>query len=95
VNSVQAASDSTSQGTGNYGNYPLYLFRRGGTSLPFNGRLYQLIVAGGTNLTFNQEDNNAYLEEDFDTILLENTDQVNQNQLEMLERFVNSKTKAY
>ena len=46
INSSQAASDSTTQGTGNYGNYPLYLFRRGGTSLPFNGRMYGLIVRG-------------------------------------------------
>jgi hypothetical protein len=33
-------------GTGNFGNYPLYIGRRGGTSLPFNGRLYSLIVRG-------------------------------------------------
>lgn len=32
--------------TGNFGNYPLYLFRRGGGSLPFNGRMYGLIVRG-------------------------------------------------
>jgi len=34
------------QGTGNYGNHPLYLFRRGGTSLPFNGNFYGLIIRG-------------------------------------------------
>lgn len=34
------------QGTGNYGNYPLYLFRRGGTSLPFNGWFYGLAITG-------------------------------------------------
>jgi len=95
TSSGSSAGTSVPPVGGNFGNYPLFIGRRGGTSLPFNGRLYQLIVAGGINLTFNQEDNNAYLEEDFDTILLENTDQVNQNQLEMLERFVNSKTKAY
>ena len=33
-------------GTGNYGNYPLYIGRRGGTSLPFNGHLYSLIGIG-------------------------------------------------
>lgn len=32
------------QGTGNYGNLPLYIGRRGGASLPFNGHLYALIV---------------------------------------------------
>ena len=36
----------TDAGTGNFGNYPLYIGRRGGTSLPFNGNLYGLIVAG-------------------------------------------------
>ena len=46
VNGVQAASSSADQGTGNYGNYPLYLFRRGGSSLPFNGRCYGWVVYG-------------------------------------------------
>lgn len=34
------------QGTGNYGNYPLYIGRRGGAILPFNGHLYSLIGIG-------------------------------------------------
>lgn len=33
-------------GTGNFGNYPLYLLRRGGTSLPFNGWFYGLAITG-------------------------------------------------
>ena len=33
-------------GTGNYGNYPLYIGRRGGTTNPFNGHLYSLIGVG-------------------------------------------------
>lgn len=34
-------------GTGNYGNYPLYIGRRGGVNtLPFNGHIYSLIVRG-------------------------------------------------
>ena len=33
-------------GTGNYGNYPMYIGARAGTSLWFNGRLYGLVVAG-------------------------------------------------
>ena len=37
---------STDLGTGNYGNYPLYIGRRGGTSLPFNGHIYSLIGIG-------------------------------------------------
>jgi hypothetical protein len=36
-------------GTGNFGSYPLYLGRRGGASLPFNGRLYSLIVRGAAS----------------------------------------------
>lgn len=40
ANGVQAASSTADQGTGTYGTYPLYLFRQGGTSLPFNGRFY-------------------------------------------------------
>jgi hypothetical protein len=41
---------TTNQGTGNYLAYPLYIGRRGGTTLPFNGRIYQLIVRFGANL---------------------------------------------
>ena len=31
---------------GNYGNYPLYIGRRGGTAYPFNGHIYSLIGIG-------------------------------------------------
>lgn len=48
VNATQVANVTTSQGTGNYGNYPLYIGRRGNASFPFNGRMYQLIVCGKT-----------------------------------------------
>jgi len=41
-----ASTNSASQGTGAYGNYPLYIGARGGGSLFLNGRLYQLIVSG-------------------------------------------------
>lgn len=37
-------TDTTDQGTGNYGNYPLYLFARNTSSLFYTGRLYSLIV---------------------------------------------------
>jgi hypothetical protein len=46
IDGTQAASNTSDQGTGNYGNYPLYIGRRGGSTLPFNGRLYSLIVRG-------------------------------------------------
>jgi len=48
VNGTQAATSSNTQGTGNYGNYPLYIGRRGGSTLPFNGRIYQMVVVGKT-----------------------------------------------
>ena len=43
-NSTQTLN--TDLGGGNYGNYPLYIGRRAGTSLPFNGHLYNLIGIG-------------------------------------------------
>jgi hypothetical protein len=46
VNGVQRATVATDQGAGNYSNNPLYLFRRGGTSLPFTGFFYGAIIAG-------------------------------------------------
>jgi hypothetical protein len=48
VNGSQVATSSANQGTGNFGNYPLYIGRRANTSLPFNGNFYQLIVCGKT-----------------------------------------------
>jgi hypothetical protein len=36
-------------GGGNFGNYPLYIGRRAGTSLPFNGHLYSLIIRGAAS----------------------------------------------
>jgi hypothetical protein len=46
-----ATTDVTDQGTGNYLAYPMYIGRRGGTSLPYNGRIYSLITRFGPNLT--------------------------------------------
>ena len=53
VDSLHYGVLTQDQGTGNYGNYPLYIGRRGGTSLPFNGHLYSLI--GISRLTTNSE----------------------------------------
>ena len=50
VNGAQAASSTSDQGTGNYLAYPLYIGRRGGTTLPFNGHLYSLVLRFGSNL---------------------------------------------
>lgn len=46
VNGVVKQETLISQGTGNYGNQPLYIGRRGGVSAPFNGHLYSLIGIG-------------------------------------------------
>lgn len=48
VNGTQAAQSTADQGTGNFLAYPLYIGRRGGTSLPFNGQLFGLIVRFST-----------------------------------------------
>lgn len=54
VNGVQAGSSANDQGTGNYLAYPIYIGRRGGTTLPFNGRIYGLITRFGANLNTGQ-----------------------------------------
>lgn len=46
VNGVSGVLVTADQGSGNYGNYPLYLFRRGGTTLPFTGHFYGLTIVG-------------------------------------------------
>ena len=61
VNGTQAASSTSDQGTGPYGNYPLYIGRRGGASLSFNGRLYQLLVRGAQSTTQQIEQTEAYV----------------------------------
>jgi hypothetical protein len=51
VNGAQVAQNVNDQGSGDFLAYPLYIGRRGGTSLPFNGHIYSLIVRFGANLT--------------------------------------------
>jgi len=46
VNGVQAAQSIGNQGTGNFGNYPLFIGRRNNATLPFNGKDFGLIVVG-------------------------------------------------
>lgn len=45
-NGASGASSTVDLGLGNYGNHPLYIGRRAGTSLPFNGHIYGLIGIG-------------------------------------------------
>ena len=53
-NGAQVGTSATDQGTGNFLAYPLYIGRRAGTALPFNGRMYGLITRFGANLTTDQ-----------------------------------------
>ena len=46
VNAVSKNQVTTDQGTGNYGNHPLYIGRRSGVTIPFNGHIYSLIGVG-------------------------------------------------
>lgn len=50
VNGTQVAQSTADQGAGNYLSYPLYIGRRGGTTVPFNGHIYSLITRFGPNL---------------------------------------------
>lgn len=45
-NGVSGVDGLGYKGSGNFGNYPLYIGRRGGTSIPFNGHIYSLIGVG-------------------------------------------------
>lgn len=45
-NGVVGINGLQDKGTGNFGNYPLFIGRRGGTTLPFNGHIYGLIGIG-------------------------------------------------
>ena len=45
ANGVLTTNTSNFNG-GNFGNHPLYVGRRGGASLPFNGHIYGLIGIG-------------------------------------------------
>jgi hypothetical protein len=51
ANGVQAATATSDQGTGTYGNYPLFIGARNNASLFFSGQLYSLIVRGAQSNT--------------------------------------------
>lgn len=46
IDGLISASSAADQGTGNYGNSQIYIGRRGGTTAPFDGHIYSLIVRG-------------------------------------------------
>jgi hypothetical protein len=43
VNGTQVGSSTSTQGLGNYGSHAVYIGRRGGSTLPLNGLIYQLV----------------------------------------------------
>jgi hypothetical protein len=51
VNGSQVAQNPGDQGTGTFGNHPLFIGARAGTSLFFSGHLYSLIVRGAQSNT--------------------------------------------
>lgn len=53
-NGVAGVDGVLDQGTGNFGNYPLYIGSRDNSSLPFNGRIYQLIIRGALTPNLSQ-----------------------------------------
>lgn len=48
VIATSSAATGTSIGTGNFSNNILYIGRRAGTSLPFSGEIYSLVIRGAT-----------------------------------------------
>jgi hypothetical protein len=49
INGTQADQSTADQGTGTYGNYPLFIGARNNASLFFSGHLYSLIVRGASS----------------------------------------------
>ena len=51
LDSTSVSTSSADQGLGNFNSYPLYVGRRAGSTFPFNGQLYSLILRfSATNL---------------------------------------------
>jgi len=61
LNGVTVASDTSGLGTGGFGNLPLYIGRRGGTTLPFKGYIAGIIIRGATTDTGLTASSEAYM----------------------------------
>jgi hypothetical protein len=62
IDGTQVAQSTEDQGTGNFLAYPMYIGRRGGTTLTFKGDIYSLITRFGANLEVAQiESTEAYV----------------------------------
>jgi hypothetical protein len=60
-NTVLSVNGTGDQGAGNYGNFPLYIGSRAGTSVRFNGRIYSLIVRGAASTAQQISDTEAWV----------------------------------
>lgn len=62
INKVQQSSIAgPGNGSGNFGNYPLYIGARAGTSIYFNGNIYSLIVRGALSTAQEISDTEAWV----------------------------------
>ena len=61
INGSSAGTSALDQGTGNYGNYPMFIGRRGISTLPFLGRFYGLIVRGSASTNTEVSDTEQWL----------------------------------
>jgi hypothetical protein len=61
LNGAAPTTSTGDKGAGNFGNYPLYIGSRGGSSLFFDGRIYGLIVRGATSTAQEISDTETFL----------------------------------
>jgi len=61
INGTNTPSNGQSTGGGNFGNHALYIGRRGGSTLPFVGAIYQIVVCGGSVTALNTSRAERYL----------------------------------
>jgi hypothetical protein len=60
-NAVQVAATTTTQGGGNFGNYPAYFYSRAGTVVFFNGNDYGSIARGAASTAAQIANGEAYI----------------------------------
>jgi hypothetical protein len=60
-NGVEKSTLASSLGTGNFGNYPLYLFARAGTAYQLNGNFYGAIIRGAQSDTASVTQTEQYM----------------------------------
>lgn len=61
INTTVTTNSVSSQGTGNYGVWPLYIGSRGGISIAFNGHLYSLLIRGADSSDKQITDTETYI----------------------------------